>query len=452
MPLISDIQLILIVLFGIAVLLFLVIKLKLHAFVTLLLVSMGVGILAGMPLSDVIGSLSTGMGETLGFVAIVVGLGAIFGKMLEISGGAEVLARTMIERLGLRRAQWAMAFTGFLVAIPVFFDVGFIILVPVVYGLSKKTGRSTLFYGLPLLAGLAVTHSFVPPTPGPIAIAYLLDAPLGWVILWGTIIGLPTVLIAGPLWAQHIGTKIQVMPPEYIVSDSTRSETSAGSLPGFGLVVSLILIPLLLIVANTVSGVALPEDSSIRNFFNFVGHPFVALSIAVLLTFYTLGSRRGISRQNIQEIATRSLSPAGLIILVTGAGGVFKQVLIDSGVGDVLAQMVQQSPFTPIVVAFLIAASVRIAVGSATVAMITTAGIIAPIVAPLDLSDSYRGLLVITIAAGATVLSHFNDSGFWLVNRYLGLTEKQTLKSWTVMETLIGLCGFALAFLFSFFV
>ncbi len=432
--------------------LFLVIKLKLHAFVTLLLVSMGVGILAGMPLSKVIGSISTGMGETLGFVAIVVGLGAIFGKMLEISGGAEVLARTMIERLGLRRAQWAMAFTGFLVAIPVFFDVGFIILVPVVYGLSKKTGRSTLFYGLPLLAGLAVTHSFIPPTPGPIAIAYLLDAPLGWVILWGTIIGLPTVLISGPLWAQHIGTKIQVMPPEYMASDSAKSETSAGSLPGFGLVVSLILIPLLLIVANTVSGVILPEGSSIRNVLTFLGHPFVALSIAVLLTFYTLGSRRGISRQNIQEIATRSLSPAGLIILVTGAGGVFKQVLIDSGVGDVLAQIVQRSPFSPIVVAFLIAAAVRVAVGSATVAMITTAGIIAPIVAPLDLSDSHRGLLVITIAAGATVLSHVNDSGFWLVNRYFGLTEKQTLKSWTVMETIIGLCGFALAFLFSFFV
>ncbi len=430
-------------------LLFLVMRTKLHAFVSLLLVSLLVGVAAGMPLGDVIASIQNGMGGTLGFVAVVVGLGAMFGKMLEVSGGAERLAQTLVNKFGEDKAQWALALTGFIVAVPVFFDVGFIILVPIVYGLAKKTGRSLLYYGIPLLAGLAVTHSFIPPTPGPIAVANLIGAELGWVILFGVIAGIPAAILAGPVFGKYIANKIQVNIPDYM--EFEEIETSK-ELPSFKMIVSLISIPLVLILANTLSAVLLEEGNSIRTFFTIMGHPFVALTLATLLTFIFLGTRRGYTRDEVQEIATKALEPAGIIILVTGAGGVFKQVLIDSGVGDVLGEMMAGSPLPAIVLAFLIATVVRVAQGSATVSMVTAAGLITPLLELQNITGAALGLIVIAIASGATVLSHVNDSGFWLVNRYFGLDVKDTLKSWTVMETIIGLTGFAVVFLISLFI
>ena len=445
----GDISLILVAITAIFLLLFLVIRTKLHAFVALLLVSLLLGVATGMPLGDVIASIEVGMGGTLGFVAVVVGLGAMFGKMLEVSGGAERLAQTLINRFGEERSQWALGITGFIVAIPVFFDVGFIILVPIIYGLARKTGKSLLYYGIPLLAGLAVTHSYIPPTPGPIAVASLLGAELGWVILFGFIAGIPAMIIAGPLFGRYIAKKIHVVVPEYMEMEEQEYDQE---LPSFGMIASLIFIPLVLILANTVSSVLLSEDDGLRAFFEFLGHPFVALTIATLLTFYFLGVKRGYSRGDVQEIATKALEPAGIIILVTGAGGVLKQVLIDSGIGDVLGDMMVGSNLPPIVLAFLIAAVIRIAQGSATVAMVTAAGLIAPIIEMFNLTGPILGLITISIAAGATILSHVNDSGFWLVNRYFGLDVKDTLKSWTVMETLVALVGFAVVFGISFFV
>ncbi|WP_214764301.1 gluconate:H+ symporter [Exiguobacterium sp. s141] len=445
----SGSTLILIAVAGIFLLLFLVMRTKLHAFVSLLLVSLLVGIAAGMPLGDVIASIQNGMGGTLGFVAVVVGLGAMFGKMLEVSGGAERLAQTLVNKFGEDKAQWALALTGFIVAVPVFFDVGFIILVPIVYGLAKKTGRSLLYYGIPLLAGLAVTHSFIPPTPGPIAVANLIGAELGWVILFGVIAGIPAAILAGPVFGKYIANKIQVNIPDYM--EFEEIDTSK-ELPSFKMIVSLISIPLVLILANTLSAVLLEEGNSIRTFFTFMGHPFVALTLATLLTFIFLGTRRGYTRDEVQEIATKALEPAGIIILVTGAGGVFKQVLIDSGVGDVLGEMMAGSPLPAIVLAFLIATVVRVAQGSATVSMVTAAGLITPLLEIQNITGAALGLIVIAIASGATVLSHVNDSGFWLVNRYFGLDVKDTLKSWTVMETIIGLTGFAVVFLISLFI
>lgn len=436
----SDSMLILIAMAGIFALLFLVIRTKLHAFVALLLVSLIVGVLAGMPLEEVVASVQNGMGGTLGFVAVVVGLGAMFGQMLEVSGGAERLAQTMIKKFGQDKAQWALGITGFLVAIPVFFDVGFIILVPIVYGLAKKTGRSLLYYGIPLLAGLAVTHSFIPPTPGPIAVADLIGADLGWVILFGTIAGIPAMIIAGPLFGRYIAKRIHVSVPDYMNLEEKEYDKD---LPGFGLIASLIMIPLVLILLNTVSGVLLEEGNIARSILTFLGHPFVALTIATLAAFTLLGTKRGYTRQEVQDIATKALEPAGIIILVTGAGGVFKQVLIDSGVGEVLGNIMAGSSLHPLLLAFLIATAVRIAQGSATVAMVTAAGLMAPLIDMLEIDGPFLGLMVIAIAAGATVVSHVNDSGFWLVNRYFGLDVKDTLKSWTVMETLIGLVGFA---------
>ncbi|MED0686065.1 gluconate:H+ symporter [Anoxybacillus ayderensis] len=442
-------SLIFIVIAGISLLLFLIIRSKLHAFVALLLVSLLVGMAAGMPLKSVIESIQNGMGGTLGFVAVVVGLGAMFGQMLEASGGAERLAQTLMKKFGEDRAQWALGITGFLVAIPVFFDVGFIILVPIVYGLAKKTGRSLLYYGIPLLAGLAVTHSFIPPTPGPIAVANLIGADLGWVILFGFIAGVPAMMIAGPLFGKYIAKKIHASIPSYM---EWKEHDNERDLPSFGLIATIILIPLLLILMNTVSGVVLPEKNMFRSFFTFLGHPFVALTIATLLAFYFLGRKRGFSKQQVQDIATKALEPAGIIILVTGAGGVFKQILVDSGVGKVLADMMATSSLPPIVLAFIIAALVRISQGSATVAMVTSAGLMAPFIETLNLTGPILGLMTIAIAAGATILSHVNDSGFWLVNRYFGLEVKDTLKSWTVMETTIAFVGFSVVFIISWFV
>lgn len=445
----SGSTLILIALAGIFLLLFLVIRTKLHAFVSLLLVSLIVGVAAGMPLGDVIASIQNGMGGTLGFVAVVVGLGAMFGKMLEVSGGAERLAQTLVSKFGEDKAQWALGITGFIVAVPVFFDVGFIILVPIVYGLAKKTGRSLLYYGIPLLAGLAVTHSFIPPTPGPIAVANLIGADLGWVILFGVLAGIPAMILAGPVFGKYIAKKIHVTIPDYM---EFKEIDTTKELPSFKMILSLILIPLVLILANTLSAVLLDEGNAIRDFLTFLGHPFVALTIATLLTFVFLGTRRGYSRDEVQEIATKALEPAGIIILVTGAGGVFKQVLIDSGVGDVLGEMMAGSPLPAIVLAFLIATVVRVAQGSATVSMVTAAGLITPLLEIQNITGAALGLIVIAIASGATVLSHVNDSGFWLVNRYFGLDVKDTLKSWTIMETIIGLTGFAVVFLISLFI
>jgi Gnt-I system low-affinity gluconate transporter len=445
----SDQMLILVALAGIFLLLFLVIKTKLHAFVALLLVSLIVGIAAGMPLGEVVTSIQNGMGGTLGFVAVVVGLGAMFGRMLEVSGGAERLAQTLINKFGEDKAQWSLGITGFLVAIPVFFDVGFIILVPIVYGLARKTGKSLLYYGIPLLAGLAVTHSFIPPTPGPIAVADLIGADLGWVILFGTLAGIPSMIIAGPLFAKFISKKIHAVVPDYMQVEEIEYDKE---LPSFGLIASLISIPLVLILLNTLSGVLLDEGNAVRSVLTFLGHPFVALTIATLLTFVLLGTKRGYTRQEVQEIATKALEPAGIIILVTGAGGVFKQVLIDSGVGEVLGEMMAGSSLPPIALAFLIAMVVRVAQGSATVSMVTAAGLMSPLISTLGLEGPVLGLMVISIAAGATVFSHVNDSGFWLVNRYFGLDVKDTLKSWTMMETLIGFVGFAVVFIIGMFI
>jgi Gnt-I system low-affinity gluconate transporter len=434
---------------GIFFLLFLVIRVKLHAYVALILVSLLVGIAAGMPFHNIIVSIQTGMGGTLGFVAVVVGLGAMFGQMLEVSGGAEKLAQTLIRKFGEEKAPYALGLTGFLVAIPVFFDVGFIILIPLIYGLAKKTGKSLLYYGIPLLAGLAVTHSFIPPTPGPIAVAELIGAEIGWVIFFGIIVGIPAMLIAGPLFGKYIASKIHIDVPEYMNIEEKKHEQP---LPSFGIIAGIILVPLILILLNTVSTVVLQKDTIIYSLLTFLGHPFVALLIATLLSFYFLGIKRGYSKQEIQFIANKSLEPAGIIILVTGAGGVFKQVLIDSGVGTVLANLMTASSLPPILLAFLIAAIVRVAQGSATVAMVTTASLIAPLLNSLQLSSPSLGLIVISIASGATILSHVNDSGFWLVNRYFGMDVKDTLRSWTVMESIISIVGLIMVLAISVFI
>ncbi len=442
-----------IVISAVAILLIMVLKLKVSAFISLLITAIYVGIIAGMPLKEVTKAIQDGMAGTLGFVATVVGLGAIFGQMLESSGGAESLAHYLLKKFGKDRASWAMVITGFIVAIPVFLDVGFIILVPIIYALARDSKRSLLYYGIPLLAGLAVTHSFIPPTPGPVAVADIINVQLGWVILLGVILGFPTAVIAGPVFGKYISKKIHIEPPKEF--QVTKKEYDENNLPPFNLIAIIIAVPLLLILVNTFTGLAVTKNVVSKTIFTdileFIGHPFSALIIATLLASYFLGIKRGMEKQKILDLSTKALGPAGIIILITGAGGVLKQILVDSGIGKIMAESMADSALPPILLAWLLAAVVRVTQGSATVAMITAAGIIAPVLSEFGLNDPQRALVVLSIASGATLLSHVNDSGFWLVGKYFGMTEKQTLQSWTVMESIIAVCGLAFTLLASMF-
>jgi len=438
------------VLFGIALLLVLVVVVRLHAFIALLLTSLVVAVLGGIPLAGIAGLIQKEMGGTLGYIAIVIGVGAMFGEMLQRSGGARTIAQTLLGVFGDRFSPWALGLTGIIVAVPVFFDVALILLIPLVYSLARRSGRSLLYYAVPLLAGLAVGHSFIPPTPGPVAVAGLLKADLGWVIAIGMVAGLPAMIVGGIWFGRRVSAHVHLDVPDFMhLSPETTRE--AKEEPAFGLAVGLIALPLVLILLGTVSSVALPDGHWMRNVLALLGHPFTALIAATLVSFYALGTRLGFSGEEVRAMATKSLEPVGLIILVTGAGGVFGKVLVASGVGTAVASWMAASRLPLVVLAFLIAAVVRVAQGSATVSMVTAAGLMAPILQATSISAPLVAAVVIAIASGATVLSHVNDSGFWLVSRYLGMSEKQTLRVWTVMETLVGLTGFGVVLLLSVF-
>ncbi len=431
------------VLLGIVVLLFLILKLRIHAFLALLISSIVVGLGAGLDAQGIIDTIQKGMGGTLGFVATVVGLGAIFGAILEHSGGAKAISKYLLNKMGEEKAPVAMLLTGFIVAIPVFFDVAFIILVPVIYALQKRTKASLFLYAIPLLSGLAITHAFIPPTPGPVAIADILGADLGWVILFGIIVGLPTALVSGLWFGKRIANQIHIEAPLH-----QEKELDESQLPPIAYIITIIAVPIFLIVLNTLtkSGILnLEEWSFLKNLFLLIGHPFVALIIANLLAWIFLGLKQGFTLEELYKVSSKSFLPAGTIILLTGAGGVFKQVLVDTGAGAQMAELFTGMGLPILVIAFIAAVLVRIIQGSATVAMITAAGLVAPLLASQDLSAIHLALLVIVIASGASTMSHVNDSGFWLVSQYLGINEKQTFKSWSMMTTILSLTGFVVA-------
>ena len=440
----------LIVSIAILLLLIMVLKFKTNPFLALLIVSIFTGLASGLPADEVLKSVQNGMGGILGFVAIIVGVGAIFGQILEDSGGAKSMAKFLLKKFGQEKAPWALVLTGFLISIPVFLDVGFIILVPIVYSLARNSKRSLLYYAIPLLAGLAVTHAFIPPTPGPVAVSEIIGADLGWVILFGVITGVPTAIIAGPYFGKYIAKKINIEVP-----DLHFEEDENISLPPFYLIGTLIGLPLILILVSTTLGTLVNQEIITQNSFidlmQFLGHPFVALILVTMLSLYVLGTRRGFSNDQLLKLSSKALGPAGLIILITGAGGVFKQILIDSGIGEAIADTVSDMNISLLVLGYILAVIIRVTQGSATVAMITAAGMLSPILMLTEVSEIQKALLVLSIAAGSTILSHVNDSGFWLVGKYLGMTEKQTLKSWTVMETIISVVGFSIILLLSLF-
>ncbi|MFF8830371.1 GntP family permease [Streptomyces sp. NPDC015131] len=445
---------------GIALLLFLIIKVRLQPFVALLAVSIAVGLAAGLSVTELFGTVQksaatsvveTGMGGILGHVAIIIGLGTMLGAILEVSGGAEVLSSRLLGLFGERRAPLAMGLTGLIFGIPVFFDVGIFVLAPIVYAAAKRSGRSILLYAMPLLAGLSMTHAFLPPHPGPVAAAGLLHVSLGWVILMGVVTGVPAVLAAWA-YAGWIGRHVFVPVPQDMLqaaeqarAEVARERDGQPEAPvALSTVLAIIGTPLVLILAATFSSIAL-EPSTLRSVVEFFGNPFVALTIALLLAYWLLGLRRGWSRASLESVSTRSLKPVGNILLVVGAGGVFGAVLKSSGVAQALSDTFHGIGLPVIVLAYLIALVLRVAQGSATVAIVTTAGIVLPLVEHGGHSQAFLALVIMAISAGSIFASHVNDGGFWMVSSYFGIPERDTLKSWTVLESVLSVAGFAVA-------
>lgn len=440
-------RLIIAALIGLVILLVLIIKFKVQAMIAILVGAVAIGLMAGMPFDDIVKSVNTGIGSTLQGIALLVGLGSMFGAILEISGGAQTLAVTMVKKFGDQKAAWALGITGLVIAMPVFFDAGLIILIPLAFSLAKRTKRSSLYYVIPLLAGLAVGHAFIPPTPGPILVANMLGVDLGWVILVGILCGIFAMIVAGPVWGSICGKKYNIPVPEHVANQADYDESK---LPKFSLVVGIILIPLVLIILDSVAGVV-PAMAPLRSILGFLGEPFVALTIATIVAMLVLGLKNGYSMEELEKVMTKSLEPTGLILLVTACGGVLRYMLQNSGIGDVIGNAVAGANLPIVIIAFVVAVLVRISVGSATVAMTMAAGIIAAMPGIADLSPMYLACTTAAIAGGATVCSHFNDSGFWLVKSLVGLDEKTTLKTWTIMETLVGGTGFIVALIISFF-
>ncbi|GAA2344128.1 gluconate:H+ symporter [Saccharopolyspora halophila] len=436
---------------GIALLLLLVMKAKLHAFLALLVVSIVVAVVAGISPADIPELLEEGMGETMGEIAIIVALGAMLGRLIQESGAAEVLSERMLAAFGEKRSPLAVGITALIFGIPVFFDVGFIIMLPLIYSVAQRSGRSVISLALPAAGGLAIMHAVLPPHPGPVAAAGLLGANLGWVAIMGVVCGLPAWFIGAYLFGTRIGDRLGTPVPAQLIGEAqeqsgSRSGGGVGTQarPSLGVTVSVILLPVLLIMLNTFAEIVFPEGA-VRETLQFIGAPVIALTVATLLSFWVLGLRGGFGMERIEKAASASLGPVALVLLVTGAGGVFGAVLEQSGAGDALADMLAGTSLPVVVLAFLIATALRVALGSKTVAIVTTAPIVAPLITEMNLSQPETALVVIAIAAGGTVLSHVNDSGFWLFNRYMDLDIRDTLRSWTLMETFMGGSAFAIA-------
>ena len=427
-------SLIFLTLVAIAVLLFLILAVKLHAFLALLVASMALGLAAGMPPDKVLRSIQSGFGDALGFIAVVVGLGAMIGRYLEYSGGGRALADWLLERFGTERAVWAMLVAAFLVGLPIFFEVGVVILAPVVWNLGRETKRSLLVYGLPMLAALTITHSLVPPHPAPAAAAQLLGGDLSRTILYGIAVSVPMAVVAGVGYGGWIARRLFIPVPAIAGASAAPENTPAP--PSIPLVILLLVLPVILIFGATVANLA---NLPFHNAAVFLGHPFAALTITVLAALYFFGIRRGLTREKALKLAGESLAPMGALLCIMGGGGAFKQVIVDSGVGAYLGKLLITSSISPLVVVYVIAAVMRMAQGSATVAIITAAGIAAPIVKGIP--GYSPDWLVLALCCGGTAFSHVNDSGFWMVNQYFGMSVPDTLKSWTVMKIVSSAVG-----------
>lgn len=432
---------------GIVLLLLLIIKFKIHPVLALLISALFIGLGGGMPVPILVNTVEKGAGETLQGIVLLIGLGSLFGGILEVSGGAQCVAQTLVNKFGDKKAGIALGITGLVVGTTVFFEAGVVILIPLAFGLAKKTKKSTLYYVIPLLAGLASGFAFIPPSAGSVLAANMLHVDLGVMIAVGVPVGILSLIFAGVLWAKFIGNRINTGLPSNL---QEVREVGEENLPAFSTVLCIILVPLVLILCSTISE-HIPGIDFLRPVLQFFGTPFIALIIAVLTAMYFLGKKQGYNGEQLKKILDRSLRPTGQILLVITGGGIIRWVLQDSGMGNIIGPVLEKSGLPLVLVAFLIAALIRASVGAAVVAITMATGIMAAMPGIAELSPVYLAAMVCAINGGATAFSHVNDSGFWLVNSLLELDEKTTLKSWTMMETIIGITGLACAIVISLF-
>lgn len=419
---------------SILLLLFLISGAKLNAFIALTITAFFVGILKGMPFMELINSFQSGIGSTLGSLIFIIAFGVILGNLLSDSGAAQRISSVMINSFGINHIKWAMVITGFAVGISMFYNAGFIILIPMVFAVAKSTKQPIIYLGIAMASALSITHGFLPPHPGPTAIAVIFKANIGKTLLYGLLIALPALFVAGIVFPEFI-KKISALPPKGLFESKTFTEAE---MPSFRISIITALVPVLLMAAATFSELLLSEENSLRPILIFIGNPTISMLIAVLFAVFTLGIFRGRKMQDIMDKSGSALSAATMIILIIAAGGAFKQVLIDSGIGTDLSKFFEKSALSPLFLGWLIATIIRIALGSATVAGLTAAGIVQPLVVASGVSPE---LMVLSIGAGSLMCSHVNDTGFWMFKEYFGISVSDTFKTWTVMETIIGIMG-----------
>lgn len=439
-------QLGLAVLAGIAVIVLLITRWKLHAFLALTIGSLVLGALAGAPLDEAIAGFSAGLGSTVAGVGVLIALGAILGKLLADSGGADQIVDTILARADGNRLPWAMALIAGVIGLPLFFEVGVVLLIPVVLLVARRGGHSLMRIGIPALAGLSVMHGLVPPHPGPLAAIDAVNADLGVTLALGVLIALPTVVIAGPLFARYAARWVDVAPPEGLVPE--RPSEDLKRRPSFAATVATVMLPVVLMLGKALADVVVDDpDNTVQRVLDVVGSPLVALLTAVLVGLFTLGRAAGFTKDRLATTVEKSLLPIAGILLIVGAGGGFKQTLIDVGVGEMILEFAENWNISALLLAWLIAVGIRLATGSATVATISAAGLVAPLAA--DMSTTHGALLVLAIGAGSLFFSHVNDAGFWMVKEYFGMDVGQTIKTWSLMETIISVVGLVFVLLLS---
>ncbi|MEU2351061.1 gluconate:H+ symporter [Modestobacter sp. NPDC049651] len=459
---------------GIAVVVVLITVLKVHPFLALIIGSAALGVVAGVSVADIVTSFTAGLGSTTGSVGLLIALGAMIGGLLTESGGADRVVSTIVDRVGPRALPWAMGGVAALIGIPLFFEIGVVLLIPIVLLVARRSEQPVLRVGIPALAGLSVLHGFVPPHPGPLAAIANLNASLGQTLLFGLVIAIPAVIVSGPLFGILISRRVHIAHPAPLVAaGGGRSTGSTGTAdgdadtdlgqasatprddaprrrPSFAATVATVLLPVVMMLIGAIGELTLDEGTTARSVFNILGTPSIALLAGVIVAMFTLGTAVGFGRERISGITGGALPAIAGILLIVAAGGGFKQLLVDSGISSLIADWAEGADFSPLVLGWLVAVGIRLATGSATVATITAAGIVAPLAA--DLERPEVALLALAVGAGSLFFSHVNDAGFWLVKEYFGMTVGQTIATWSVMETLISVVGLLGVLVFSIFV
>jgi gluconate transporter len=419
---------------AVGMLLLLMIYFRLNAFLALILVALGLGIAQGMSVKNAIASVQNGVGSTLGSIALILGFGAMLGNLISESGAAQRIAFGLIKSFGLRYIQWAVVITGFVVGLPMFYNAGFVLLIPLIFSIGAATGLPLLYIGIPMAAALSVTHGYLPPHPGPTSIAVLYKADIGLTLIYGMIVAIPAIILAGPVFTRFL-KNYKASPPAGLAAPRVFQEEE---MPGFGISLFTAIFPVLLMALGTLAELFLPETLFFRPVLLFIGDPTIALLLSVLLAVGTLGVARGRKMEDIMGSLSTSIASIAMIMLIIGGGGAFKQVLVDSGVGNYITNLVDSFHLSPLVLAWGIAAFLRVCLGSATVSAITTAGIVLPVIGATGVSPE---LMVLSTGAGSLMFSHVNDPGFWMFKEYFSLSIPQTLATWSIMETIVSVVG-----------